>query len=347
MSATGESDISIDHVSIIAGASVEERGIGRFAESLGHFAQDEIVVGVFEGTGNLFPFVERVADGIFEGDESILQIRIESAPAPAIHIGVVRRWFGGVAAHQAVGRVDVETANAFQICVADGGGGVIADHFLGVAIPGGIDGKPTSLLAHGDERLHHIGIAVGGEDGEQGMEGAERVPERKIAIVGEAAGDFSAAFARKSRVGARHIAEGVGHQKAVVEGGIKDAAAAFGGALDLNFSQGFVPDAKCGCSDRFKIPAGDFGVQIAARFLDTHERGANFYRHGFARGGSEADVGAGRAAAAGLADGALVYFGSAPDTAGAEWPIEAGDKVTAESGGLAGAGVLTVNGIGA
>lgn len=80
------------------------------------------------------------------------------------------------------------------------------------------------MLPFQDERLHHVPVASGIEEGEQWMHCAERIPQGKVVVILEAAGKFGALIAGKPRVGAAYVAELTWQQQRVVKRGIEDAS---------------------------------------------------------------------------------------------------------------------------
>ena len=217
--------------------------------------------------------MKREGDLIFKRDKTIVKIRLEGSAALTIDIVCGRGRFCRIAAHQPVGLLGIEVANALGVRVCDDCVGVIPNHFRCIAIPCRIDWQKSALGAGRHQRLNHLTLSLWIEDGQQRMQGAEGVPNREIGVVGEVLRRFDGASPTESGVVAVYVAEGSWQQQGMIEGGIEDAPLrSVPGNLDG--SKGLFPLRSRGGSRLIEVPIGDFVLQIATRFLNAGKRGS-------------------------------------------------------------------------
>ena len=185
------------------------------------------------------------------------------------------------------------------------------------------------------ERLHHVARACRVDDGQQRVQGAERVPQRKIAIVGESARRLGAPLARESRIGSGAVAQRSRREVGVVKGRVEDSPPGRRRLADLDPREHIVPCAACLAGSPFEIPARYLGVQVAPRLVDTRKRCADLHPHHCAGLGRKPDISTRRTLRTVLFRGAVALFPAAPHAEVADRAIEACHEVAAEPRRLA------------
>ncbi len=171
------------------------------AEVLRHLGDAPVVVGVFQGLGDALVLV--VGEHQAVGAEAV---QTEFGPGGGGDQGLQRLR-------------DVEIGEAAGDGVRDHGGGVVADHAVGLVAPEFPDGQFAGLVVDGQEGLEEVVAPLGLELPEERVLGAEGVPEREHGVALPALGAVypavhSAVFA--VRVGVQR-----GVDARVVEGGVE------------------------------------------------------------------------------------------------------------------------------
>ena len=145
-------------------------------------------------------------------DIAVGEVASEGTAAHAIGIlGIGGRSGEGVLAHGLVGCMDIEVAHPLDIGIADGCGGVVANHGCGVAVPTGEDGEPAALAVLVDKRLHHVATACGVKQGDERVLGTVGIPEREAVVIG-GSGSAQAVASSKAGIVSIDIMYGMGEK---------------------------------------------------------------------------------------------------------------------------------------
>ena len=316
-------------VAVVAGALVEHGGVVRFAEVGGEAGEGEVVVGGLEGPR------DAGAAGL-EREVAEFDVVLDVAAAG---VGAVRgdRCHGGLA-HGGVGEVDLVGGDgeALGVAVGEHDGGGLAEHAAGVAGAEGPAGHVAAVAGHAGERAEEGGLVFGVEEGEEGVLGAEGVPQREVGVVVEVGGvDLEV----EAAVAAVDVAGEGGHQEGVVEGGVEDLEVLLAGAVELGAGEVGLPGGLglglCGV----EVEVRGLGGEVHGGVFGVDEAEADAEDDGGVAG--EFEVGADGLALAGgvVGDDEVVV----PDAVAGERPREAGGEVdlhAAAALGVAAADVL-------
>ena len=226
-------------ITVVARATDEEPEILVPAERLGDLRDRKIIISILERLrGRLGGLVDRNIPELFvireAGTRLIGDPRLAVVP---VTCGITLGRRHGVLVGGVVRQVVIEAMKA----LVDGLGHdcirVRGDHDVGV---GGVRPlrHPAALLVVLQQRPHHVVDALGSEDRQQGVLGAECIPER----IGRV-GDSVVHPVVESAVVAAVLREQLGVQQCMVEPRIQDAALVVGGALERHHGEFFVPDA--------------------------------------------------------------------------------------------------------
>ena len=255
-------------------------GLGAAAEFLGdvvvthdggHAGDASIVVGVFEGLADRFGF-------FFDGDEAVTLVGGQAEDV-LLCAGL----------HGFQGELGVVAANALEPGVGDERNGVVADHAVGF-VGGQFPHRQAAAVAVvGQGGGHEIASAFALHEGEQGVGGAVGVPQGKHRVLVAVRGGVGLQV--EAAVASVGIAEQVGGDEAVVDGGGHDGQAFVAGS-DAKWGQGFRPGQAGFLAGGGKVEVGPFGRQIALCTVVVHGRNADLDEN-FAAFGSERQYGLG------------------------------------------------------
>src|SRR5271169_6596139 len=115
MATAGKAYGRIDHIAIVHGTVMKQVGICLKAEPLRDLPDKKVVVGVFEGPGDLFVLMKRMFDGVLERDVAKLEIGGEASSATTVDIkGQIGRNLHCVLSHKFIRLMDIKPADAFD-----------------------------------------------------------------------------------------------------------------------------------------------------------------------------------------------------------------------------------------
>ncbi|CCZ13830.1 unknown [Prevotella sp. CAG:487] len=148
---------------------------------------------------------------------------------------------------------------------------MVAYHLLCETVPRREHGQPSALLILVDERLHHVARQTRAEQRDERMEGAERVPQTEVVIIGgmRALNGLSACERGVASVG---IAHGIGAERGVIERRVELHKVLARAALSLQSAEMLLPYTCERGAYFIETPSGILHPHVVAGTLHVAER---------------------------------------------------------------------------
>ena len=176
-----EARILVEVLAVELSSAGVELMCGSVSERFGQHADAPVVVSIFQSLRHRFQLL--VARDVAQGVLVMFGHR---------HQGIVEKVAGGCDGRQSVilraaptrpeSQLRIEAPVAFHISVCDDGNGVIAYHRAGIVARQLPHREHSPVLILLQQGLDVEGVLCRVDDGQQGVQGAERVPQRKYRV---------------------------------------------------------------------------------------------------------------------------------------------------------------------
>ncbi len=288
----------VEEVAPALGAAAVGHGHVVAAQGGGVAADAGVVVGVLQGLADRFVLL--VGRDVAQ---ALVGVQAEVVALRAVQHGLQ---------HQVL----VHAVDALEPGVGQHAHAVVADHAVGLVAGQLPHGQAAALLEARDHGGQEVARAPALHQGEQGVRGPVRVPEREhgVAVAPAHVGGEAVAAA----VAPVHVAEQVGGHEAVVDGRGQHGALVVGDALHLEGGEHRVPGVAGGGAGGREIEVHPLGLQVAPRAGGVHA-GQGHLGHHLAAGEAEGQHGLGRAVG--------LIAGRGPGVGHRERPRELGAEV--------------------
>ena len=161
-----------------------------------------------------------------------------------------------------------------------------SDHDVGVGRIGPLR-HPAALVGVLQQRLHHVVDALGGEQGQQAVFGAEGIPDRVGSV-----GNALVHLVVEGAVVVPVLGKKPWIQQRVIQRRVEDPSLRRIRAVDVEHAQLAVPGSLERIARRIEIPRRQFGIEVRPGLRQADERGADLRLDRLSRGQVEGNEGA-------------------------------------------------------
>ena len=162
---------------------------------------------------------------------TVMELQILGDLATTRKAGILRRAQCRFS-HRLVGRLDVEIANSLQVTFGHHHVGRRAEHRIGVTVSRGPAGQIAPLPCHLDQRDEHVALVGRRNQIEQGMRGAERVPQRHVRVIRKTGGPVDRPI--EAEIISADVAESRRHLESMVKGRVENRPLFFAPPFDTD-----------------------------------------------------------------------------------------------------------------